>query len=226
MNASFFNFSKITGELSPIDTQTKLFAGPELRYTPVQKENMSLMFSLFKGETYIRANTTETWSLCDASSLQYIQRSKAYNSKQYNQSIFISSLPRLNIYYVSGKSLLISDVMSRQIQDIYLKNDNALSEEISKLIPPLCNLPIENMTKLSNEHLTDYLLRYPRKEVIDVYSKRFHYHQNVHKTQLHNAEQNLSSEWQLFAGLHFGWNSKAILTLPVWKDIIKSKGDI
>ena len=129
MNASFFNVSKITGELSLIDTQTKLFAGPELRYTPVQKENMSLMFSLFKGESYIRANTTETWSLCDASSLQYIQRSKAYNSKQYNQSIFISSLPRLNIYYVSGKSLLIPDVMSRQFQDIFLKNNKALSEE-------------------------------------------------------------------------------------------------
>ena len=116
--------------------------------------------------------------------------------------------------------------MSRQFQDIYLKNDNALSEEISKLIPPLNNLPINNMTKLSNEHLTDYLLKYPRKEVIDVYPKRFHYHQDVHKTQLHNGEQNLSSEWQLFAGLHLGWNSTAILSLPVWQDIIKSKGDM
>ena len=226
MNASFFNFNKITGELSLVDTQTKLFAGAELRYTPVQKENMSLMFALFKGESYIRANKAETWSLCDASSLQYIQRSKAYNSKQFNQSIFISSLPRLNIYYVSGKSLLISDVMSRQFQDIYLKNNNELSEPISKLIPPLQNLNIENLTRLSNEHLTDFLLRNPRKEVIDTYPKRFHYVQDVHRTQLHNGEQNLSSEWQLFAGLNLGWNSTAVLSLPVWQDIQKSKGDI
>ena len=70
------------------------------------------------------------------------------------------------------------------------------------------------------------MLRYQRKEVIDVYPKRFHYHQDVHKTQLHNGEQNLSSEWQLFAGLHLGWNSTAILSLPVWQDIIKSKGDM
>ena len=226
MNASYFNFNKITGELSLIDTQTKLFAGAEVRYTPVQKENMSLMFALFKGETYIRANKAETWALCDASSLQYIQRSKAYNSKQFNQSIFISSLPRLNIYYVSGKSLLISDIMSRQFQEVYLKNNNELSEQISKLIPPLQNLKIENLTKLSDEHLTDYMLSNPRKEVIDTYPKRFFYKQDVHRTQLHNAEQNLSSEWQLFAGLHLGWGNKAILSLPVWQDIQKSKGDL
>ena len=148
----FFILIKKTGELSLIDTQTKLFAGAEILYTLVQKENMSLMFSLFKGEPYIRANKAETWSLCDASSLQYIQRSKAYNSKQFNQSIFISSLPRLNIFYVSGKSLLISDVMSRQFQDIYVKNNTELSEPISNLIPPLQNLNIENLTRLSNEH--------------------------------------------------------------------------
>ena len=225
-NASFFNFNKDTGQLSLIDTQTKLFAGPELRYTPVQKENMGLMFSLFKGESYIRSNKVETWSLCDASSLQYIQRSKQYNSKQYNQSIYMSSLPRLQIYYVSGKSLLLSDIMSRQFQDIYLKNNNELSEQISKLIPPLQNLDIKNLTKLSSEHLTDYLLRFPRQEVIDVYPKKYKYHQDVHRTQLHNAEQNVSSEWQLFAGLHLGWNNTAILSLPVWQDIVKSKGDV
>ena len=59
-----------------------------------------------------------------------------------------------------------------------------------------------------------------------MYPNRFHYHQDVHKTQLHNGEQNISSEWQLFAGLHLGWNSTAILSLPVWQDIIKSKGDM
>ena len=116
--------------------------------------------------------------------------------------------------------------MSRQFQDIYLKNNNELSEPISNLIPPLQNLNIKNLTKLSNEHLTDYLLRNPRKEVIDTYPKRFHYVQDVHRTQLHNGEQNLSSEWQLFAGLNLGWNNTAILSLPVWQDIQKSKGDI
>ena len=57
----WLNLNKITGELSLVDTQTKLFAGAELRYTPVQKKNMSLMFALFKGESYIRANKAETW---------------------------------------------------------------------------------------------------------------------------------------------------------------------
>ena len=70
------------------------------------------------------------------------------------------------------------------------------------------------------------MLSNPRKEVIDTSPKRFFYKQDVHRTQLHNAEQNLSSEWQLFAGLHLGWGNKAILSLPVWQDIQKSKGDL
>ena len=53
MNASYFNFNTKTGDLTLIDSQTKLFSNAELRYSPVQKESMSFMFALFKGEAYI-----------------------------------------------------------------------------------------------------------------------------------------------------------------------------
>ena len=226
MNCSYFNFDTDTGELFLIDSQTKLFSAAEIRYSPVQKESMALSFALQKGEPYIRGNTKETLCLCDASSLQYIRRSKLYHSKQYNDAIYISSLPRLSVLYTSGRSLLLSDILTRQFQNIYLKNNLSLSQEMTKLIPPLNQLKIKELTKLNSELLTDYILSTPRQELIDVWPKRMFYKQNVHKTQIHSAHQNISNEQQLILGLLLQWNNQSILSLPVWNDIILSKGEI
>ena len=146
MNASYFNYSPKTGELVLIDTQTKLFSKSELNYSPVAKESRAFMYALSYGENLICNNDVETWILSDASSIQHIARNKNYNSRQYTDSIFISSLPRLNIYYVSGKSILLSDVLSRQFQSVYLKNNFELSKQMSKNIPPLQNLNIQDFT--------------------------------------------------------------------------------
>ena len=97
---------------------------------------------------------------------------------------------------------------------------------MSKLIPPLQNLNFQDFTKISNENLVDYILGNPREEVVDVWPKKFRYSQPVHKTQLHNKTQNIASESQLLLGLRLGFNNESILTLPVWKSILESKGDI
>ena len=173
------------------------------------------MFCLSQGEAYIRNNRWETWILCDASSLQYIQRNKAYSSRQYNDAIYISTLPRLNIFYCSGKALLLSDILSRSFQDIYLSKNFQISQQMAKYIPPLNQLEIPNLTKLNSELVTDFILNYREKEVIDTYPKRFFYHQNVGKTMLHSMVQNISSELQLLVGLSLGFNNVATLTMPV-----------
>ena len=103
MNASYFNYTPETGELVLIDSQTRLFSKSELNYAPVTKESRAFMFGLAHGENLIRNNNRETWVLSDCSSIQHISRNKNFNSRQFTDSIFISSLPRLNIFYVSGK---------------------------------------------------------------------------------------------------------------------------
>ena len=120
MNASYYNFDTKACELKLLDTQTKLFTKSEINYAPVKREARSMMYALSHGEPYIRNNAVEMWLLVDANSLQYISRNKAYSSRQYNDSIFVSTLPRLNVFYVSGKALLLSDILSRSFQDVYL----------------------------------------------------------------------------------------------------------
>ena len=206
MNASYFNYTPETGELLLLETQTKLFSKSEINYAPVAKESRAFMFALAHGESLIR--------------------NKNYNSRQYTDAIYVSSLPRLNIFYVNGKSLLLSDVLSRQFQSVYLKNNFELSKHMAKIITPLQNLNIQDFTKISNENLVDYILSNPREELVDVWPKKFRYAQPVHKTQLHNKTQNIASEIQLLLGLRLGFQNEAILTLPVWKSILESKGDI
>ena len=222
MNASIFQLTD-DGQLQLLDTQTKLYSAAELKQSPVQKESLAFCFALHKFEPYIRASCKETISLCDASSLQFIQRNKLYHSKQFNEAIWLSSLPNLSVCFTSGKSLLLSDILSRQYQEIFLQHNLTLSKEMCSLIPPLNQYNIPELTKLGPEALTDFLLSNPEPETIDVWPKRYHYKQDVRKTQLHNMDQNLSNETQLILALTLGFNSTAVLSLPVWRDILKSK---
>ena len=226
MNAAYFMFNPKTLDLRLMDTQTRLFSKSQINYAPVQREATSLMFCVSHGEAYIRNCCTETWLLCDASSLQYISRNKAYSSRQYNDAMFLSTLPKLNIFYCSGKALLLSDILSRQYQDVVLSKNFQLSSELAKMVPPLNQLNIPNLTKLSSELLTDYILENPRAEIIDTYPKRFLYHQNIRKTHFHSMTSNISSEIQFLLGLALGFNNEAVLSMPVWQDILKSKGQV
>ena len=141
-------------------------------------------------------------------------------------SIFISTLPRLNVYYVSGKALLLSDILSRSFQDVYLNQSFELSKKMAELIPPLQNLQIPSLTKLDSELPTEYILRNPPAETIDCWPKRYFYSQNVCKTMLNNSSQSIPSEQQLLLGLSLGWQNEAILSLPVWQSILASRGDM
>ena len=107
-----------------------------------------------------------------------------------------------------------------------LSKNFELSSEMAKLIPPLSKLGIENLTRLDPELLTDYILANPRQEIIDTYPKRFHYFQNVRKSHFHNMQRNISSELEFLIGLSLGWNNETLLQMDVWKDILKSKGQI
>ena len=222
INASYFNFHPKSGELELFDTVTKILSEGQLRYPPVAKECLGLMYALTHGESYIRANTTGTWVFSDASSLQHIQRTKIYNAKQFNNSIFISSLPRVSFFYVSGKSLLLSDVLTRQFQRVYT-NDYTVSKELAEAIPPIRALKIQNLEQLDPSELRKFILSYPRNEIVDVWSKRGLYTQDLSRNQLQNFHQNISNEKQLIISLSLGWNNPELVKLDVWKDLMRTK---
>ena len=222
MSGAFFNFCPKTGELELIDSITKIFAGAQLRQSPVQKETLALMYSLVYGENYIRSNQVQTWIFSDANSLQYIQRNKMFNSKQFNNSIFISSLPRTSFFYVSGRSLLLADALTRQFQSVFTGNYE-VSRELCEMIPPIQTLKIKHLAAMDSSQLRSFILSYPTKEILDCWQKQYFYTQDLTKNQLQDYRQNISNEKQLITTLSLGWNNPKLINLPIWTDLLKSK---
>ena len=222
MGGAFFNFCPKTGSLQLIDSITKIFSGAQLRQSPVQKETLALMYCLIYGENYIRSNQLQTWIFSDANSLQYIQRSKMYNSKQFNNSIFISSLPRTSFFYVSGRSLLLADALTRQFQSVFTGN-YTVSKELCEMIPPIQKLKIKHLAAMDSSQLRTYILSYPSKEAVDCWQKQYFYTQDLSKNQLQDYRQNISNEKQLITTLSLAWNNPKLINLPIWSDLLRSK---
>ena len=222
MSGAFFNFCPKTGSLQLIDSITKIFSGAQLRQSPVQKETLALMYCLIYGENYIRSNHLQTWIFSDANSLQYIQRSKLYNSKQFNNSIFISSLPRTSFFYVSGRSLLLADALTRQFQSVFTGN-YTVSRELCEMIPPIQKLKIKHLASLDSSQLRKFILSYPTKEAVDCWQKQYFYTQDLSKNQLQDYRQNISNEKQLITTLSLAWNNPKLINLPIWSDLLRSK---
>ena len=223
ISSCLFQLNPTSSQLELLDTQTKLLSAAERSYSPVQREGMALFYGLAKAETFIRNSNAETLVLSDASSIQWIMRTKQHNSRAYEQMLMLSSLPNINLFYTNGKSLLLVDVLTRQYQDVFLKNNAALSPIQASFIPPLGRHRIPNLTKLSNEKLVDFMLSEPETELIDVYDKKELYHQNVHESHVTSHELGVANEQQLFSALKLGFSCPETLNLPVFKDILKSQ---
>ena len=223
ISSCLFQLNPNSSQLELLDTQTKLLSAAERSYSPVQREAMALFYGLAKAETFIRNSNAETLVLSDASSIQWIMRTKQHNSRAYEQMLMLSSLPNVNLFYTNGKSLLLVDVLTRQFQDVFLKNNAALSPIQASFIPPLGKHKIPNLTKLSNEKLVDFMLSEPQTELIDVYDKKELYHQNVHESHVTSHELGVANEQQLFSALKLGFSCPETLNLPVFRDILKSQ---
>ena len=224
ISSALFQLNPNTGLLELLDTQTKLLDEAQRNYPPVRRENMALFFGISKSEAYIRNSNSETLILGDFSSIQWLMRTRHYNSRSYEQALVLSSLPNVSLYYTSGKSLLISDQLTRQFQDVFLKDGGCLSSIQSTFVPPLSKYKIPELSKLSNEQLVDYILSDPQPEgLIDVYDRKHLYHQNVHQSHVTSFQLQVSNEQQLLSALKLGFNTPETLNLPIFNDILKSQ---
>ena len=219
-----FQLNPETGMLELLDTQSRLLNQAERTYSACQRENIAFFYALARAETVIRNSRSDNMILSDSSGIQYLQRTKNYNSRSYEQMLYLSSLPNLEVFYVTGRSLLLADLLTRQYQDVFLDNKNTLSEIQSHFVPPISG--IENMAKLSNEQLVDFIMSSPEPELIDVYPKRQLYHQNLHETHVTKWNININNETQLICALKSAFNSPDALNLPIFLDIMKSQKNL
>ena len=220
--ACIFQLNPETGLLELLDTQTRILSPAERSYSAVQRENIAFFFGVQKFDSYLRNSATDNCILSDASGIQWLSRTKNYNSRSYEQMLYLCSIPNLEVLFCSGKALLLVDLLSRQYQDVFLNNRNPLSEIQSFFIPPISRAKIDSLARMTNEEMVDFIMSTPEPELVDVYDKRKMYHQNVHSTHVTKWNINLANETQLVAALKLGFGSPNTLNLPVFSDILKS----
>ena len=103
-----------------------------------KRELVGLSFALVENEGVIRNHPSATLMLSDASSLQLIQRGRTSNTIFSEIGCLISSFDNLGVYYTSGTALFLSDLFSRNFNEVLLKNGSKnlkIYSQISQLIP-------------------------------------------------------------------------------------------
>ena len=144
----------------------------------VLRELTGLLYLLVQEEETLKNHNQSIFILTDCSSLSYLQRNRFSNHKLGEVAIFISTFHNINIYYAPGQSLFWSDLLSRQYNAVYMKDDRMkISQEWSKMIPYISSHHVGKV--LSTEHLMDYIFTKPNPEVIDCFAKFTTYQQNV-----------------------------------------------
>ena len=106
-----------------------------------RRELVGLSFALGENEGVIRDHPSSVLMLSDASSLQLIQRGRTRNTIFSEIRCLISSFENLGVYYTLGTALFLSDLFSRNFNEVLLKNGSNLSKEFENLLPSLPKNP-------------------------------------------------------------------------------------
>ena len=208
-----------SGALQLITCDSKLFKISDRRKSAVQRELVCLMYTLFSLENILKNSQQRIFLLSDANSMQYLQKNRQFNSKNYEFSIFLSSFgDRLELFYCPGRSLLLCDQLSRMYQNIALENGQISQEMAQFLVPIKAKLG----ERISGAALTDFILESPSREYFDCWTKKYLYSQNLRKYNLNESIQKIPSESQLLAGLKIGFSHSVILNTELWKDFKSS----
>ena len=108
--------------------------------------------------------------LSDANALQFLARSKNSSSRFYEQAILLTSYPNLEVLFLPGKFLTLADILSRAFNSTFIEEKTPLSEKMAAIVPPVPTQIYQDIQKLTNEQLTDYLLSDSASEFVDISS--------------------------------------------------------
>ena len=223
VSAGFHLFQIDTmGDIKTIYTGSKALKQSERRMASVHRELNALVWALTECEFMIRGHPIKCIALSDASCLQLLQRSKTFNSKIYDYTLFVSSFTNLEVCFFPGKANYLSDSVTRGFTEMQFKQQSEISQEMSKILPKLSKSHVGQ--KLNNEELTDFILENPFEELIDVFCKRLYYKPDTDRygliSNLHSLEEHnkCPTELQFLTSLYCGHN-KSDMTQEEFNDI-------
>merc|ERR1712208_61552 len=202
------------GEIKIINLDGKILKSSDRRKPAAVRESLGVVFALISNETAIKSHPKQTLLLTDCIGISCILRSKATNEKMLENALYISTFRDLHVKYTIGSSLFLADLITRQFNKIELDNDDEkISAVWSNFSPPLKKKHLGAI--LTPAMLTDFLIKSPSAEYIDIFNKRAWYDQSLsryHKQDDSPVTSNdpIPVEIDFLASLYSGFNGKTM----------------
>ena len=212
------------GKLELLSTASSILSQAQIRSPSIIREAAALTFALEKFEQYILGSNRKCYLLSDASALACLARSKNTSSRFYEQTILLTSYQNLEVIFLQGKILTISDVLSRAFNNTFLKETTELSEKMAQIVPPIPSDLFKTIQSMDNETLTDFLLADSPSEFVDIFDKNSIYQQKIaHKSEIERMLASISPEQSIITFLRKGWTNPNLFEWETIKGLLQQQ---
>ena len=218
--SSYFFFQVDTdGVIKPVATGSTTLSASEVRSIAPVREANTLAWSVAQCEYMILNSESSVTILTDSQPLSYIRNMKKFYSRYYELSLALSSYQSLDICYVPGKFICMSDEVTRAIQDVVIKNEVDVSENFAKITFPLPHSLKDKFLKMTSQELRTFLLSDMEPNLFDIDAKNYKYTQTFTGHDIHKFLREASTEQLLFSYLLCPTDNKDLYKLSIFREL-------
>ena len=210
--------------LDLVATKSILLPTSIRRAAPVHREAFGLSSLMDMLKPYLFQTKSEhNFIFNDASSIGYIARNKPFSSFLQTLSEELSLHPSLHIIHCPGRILWYSDILSRQLDKIYLKEpDTNITKQQAQIVPSLND--IQPGAVLTNTELLQLFQTSFGPEIFDASETDTKRIQKIDWSLYTNPGQFFTSEREYLLGALIGrLDPELALSLPTIQDVFRIK---
>ena len=210
--------------LDLVATKSILLPTSIRRAAPVHREAYGLSSLMDMIKPYLFQTKSEhNFIFNDASSITYIARNKPFSSFLQTLSEELSLYPSLHIIHCPGRILWYSDILSRQLDNVYLEEpDTKITKHQAQIVPSLKR--IQPGAILTNAELLQLFQTSFGPEIFDASETDTKRIQKIDWSLYTNTGQFFTSEREFLLGALIGrLDPELALTLPTIQDVFRIK---
>ena len=170
--------------LQPITMGSTMLSVPETRQEAPAREANALAWAVSQIEPYLLNTNSTIVAMTDSQPLSYLTNCKKWHSRYFELSVALSQYRSIEIVYTPGRFLVGADLLSRNIQNALVKQDDTLSESFAKIGIPLPYDMRNKVLKMSNEEFRTYLMSNCKAPLVDIQRPAYNYVQSYVKYHL------------------------------------------
>ena len=124
----------------------------------------------------------------------------------------------LEVAYCPGRFLVFADLLSRNIQNAILRQDDLMSKSFSKIAIPLPHHLRNKVLKMNNDEFREYLMSNCKASLVDIQLPAYEYTQRYDSNHLPKLLRITTVENMLFNFLRDPWSNRGLYQLSLFTE--------